>query len=155
MDIRFEHNLVTRDYFRVMLETMSLEKLNKIPSGYSNNIIWNIAHCIVVQQGLTYGLSGVDQLISKDMVAQYKHGTKPERNVTGEEVTRYKNLLQSTMQQTQMDYKAGNFASFKKYTTSTGYTLMDIDQAISLINIHDGIHLGYVLALKRALDHEE
>jgi hypothetical protein len=30
------------------------EQLNTIPEGYNNNLIWNIAHIIVVQQMLVY-----------------------------------------------------------------------------------------------------
>jgi hypothetical protein len=35
----------------------TLEQLNKIPEGYNNNLIWNIAHVVVVQQMLVYKLS--------------------------------------------------------------------------------------------------
>jgi hypothetical protein len=39
-----------------------------IPEGYSNNLIWNIAHIIVVQQMLVYKLSGLPMMISDEMV---------------------------------------------------------------------------------------
>jgi len=42
-----------------MIEDFSLEELNKIPEGFNNNIIWNIAHVIATQQALVYGLSGL------------------------------------------------------------------------------------------------
>jgi hypothetical protein len=47
------------------------------PEGYSNNLIWNIAHIIVVQQMLVYKLSGLPMMISDEMVEKYKKGTKP------------------------------------------------------------------------------
>jgi hypothetical protein len=40
--------------------------------GYSNNLIWNIAHIIVVQQMLVYKLSGLPMMISDEMVEKYK-----------------------------------------------------------------------------------
>jgi hypothetical protein len=40
--------------------------------GYSNNLIWNIAHIIVVQQMLVYKLSGLPMMISDEMVDKYK-----------------------------------------------------------------------------------
>jgi hypothetical protein len=46
------------------------DQLNTIPEGYSNNLIWNIAH-IVVQQMLVYKLSGLPMMISDEMV-KYK-----------------------------------------------------------------------------------
>jgi hypothetical protein len=39
--------------------------------GYSNNLIWNIAHIIVVQQMLVYKLS-ITMMISDEMVEKYK-----------------------------------------------------------------------------------
>jgi hypothetical protein len=39
--------------------------------GYSNNLIWNIAHIIVVQQMLVYK-SGLPMMISDEMVEKYK-----------------------------------------------------------------------------------
>jgi hypothetical protein len=38
-----------------MLAGYTLDQLNTIPEGYSNNLIWNIAHIIVVQM-LVYKL---------------------------------------------------------------------------------------------------
>jgi len=37
-----------------MITPFSLEQLNKIPEGFNNNLIWNIAHCVVTQQLLCY-----------------------------------------------------------------------------------------------------
>jgi hypothetical protein len=59
--------------------------LNTIPEGYSNNLIWNIAHIIVVQQMLVYKLS-ITMMISDEMVEKYKKGTKPEDIATQAEV---------------------------------------------------------------------
>jgi hypothetical protein len=55
-----------------MLAGYTLDQLNTIPEGYSNNLIWNIAHIIVVQQMLVYKLSGLPMMISDEMVEKYK-----------------------------------------------------------------------------------
>jgi hypothetical protein len=55
-----------------MLAGYTLDQLNTIPEGYSNNLIWNIAHIIVVQQMLVYKLSGLPMMISDEMVDKYK-----------------------------------------------------------------------------------
>ncbi|MFB0910652.1 MAG: DinB family protein, partial [Flavobacterium sp.] len=60
-----------------MLAGHTLDQLNTIPEGYNNNLIWNIAHIIVVQQMLVYKLSGLPMMISDEMVEKYKKGTKP------------------------------------------------------------------------------
>jgi hypothetical protein len=45
----------------------TLEQLNKIPEGYNNNLIWNIAHVVVVQQMLVYKYLN-SMMISDEMV---------------------------------------------------------------------------------------
>jgi hypothetical protein len=69
-----------------------LEQLNKIP-GY--NLIWNIAHIIVVQQMLGFTNIRIP-MISGKMV-----GTKPEHIVTQAEVDEIQTLLMETINQTE------------------------------------------------------
>ncbi|WP_041497406.1 DinB family protein [Nonlabens marinus] len=151
MDIRLAHNKCTRAHFVAILEELSTTDLNKIPVGFSNNIIWNIVHCMVTQQGLTYGLAGLEQHMSKGTILFYKHGTRPEKDVSSGEIEEFKNQLIPQLDQMTSDYQNDKFDNFKEYTTSTGYLLRNIDDAMNLVNIHDGIHLGYVLALRKAL----
>jgi len=151
MDVRFEHNLRTRDFFIKLMEELSTEQLNKVPTGFSNNIIWNIVHCMTTQQGLTYGLSGLEQNVPKELAQQYKNGTTPERDMSAKEIKGFKNQLKPLLQKTAADYEAGKLKTYQEYTTSTGYTLRNIDEALNLVSLHEGIHLGYALALKKAL----
>ena len=151
MDSRFEHLLITRKHFITLIENLTTEELNKVPKGFSNNIIWNVVHCMVTQQGLMYGLSGLEQLMSKDVILQYKHGTRPEKDLSKDEITSFKNRLVPMLETTVKNYENGAFSNFKKYTTSTGYSLSTIEDSINLVNIHEGIHLGYALAIRKAL----
>ena len=57
------------------IDKFSLEQLNTVPKGFKNSIFWNIAHTVVTQQLLTYGLSGQPLLIQDQLVAHYKKGT--------------------------------------------------------------------------------
>jgi hypothetical protein len=82
------------------LDIISLEQLNKIPNGFNNNIVWNIAHIVVVQQMLAYKLSGFPMLISDEMVAKYMRGTKPTEDVTQSEIELIQSLLFETINKT-------------------------------------------------------
>lgn len=44
----------SRTLYLEYLDTYSLDQLNTIPDGFNNNLIWNIGHVIVSQQGLIY-----------------------------------------------------------------------------------------------------
>ncbi len=142
----------TRRFFKKYLENVSLEDLNKIPNGFNNNIIWNIGHIVVTQQLLAYKLSGLPMMITDELVGKYRKDSKPEGNVSQAEVDTLKVLLFSTIEKTREDFKKGIFKNYQEYTVSTtGNTLTNIDEAFQFIAFHEGMHLGYVMALIRAI----
>ena len=147
------HNLTLKN--RVLLskflEKFSLDQLNTVPKGYRNSIFWNVAHTIATQQLLVYGLSNVPMLVDPELVKTYRKDTKTVREATPDELTLVKSLLFSTIEQTQTDYENGVFKNYTPYTTSINETLNTIDEAISFNTFHEGIHLGYILAMKNSL----
>jgi len=141
-----------RGFFKNYLEKHSLETLNKIPEGFNNNMIWNIGHCIVTEQLLVYKLSGLPPMINEELIQAYKKGTFPKKVISYEEVQIIKSALFSTIEQTKIDFDKGAFKAFSKYTVSTtGNTLTNVSQAIEFSLVHESLHLGYIMALDRAL----
>ncbi|HLV39274.1 DinB family protein [Xanthomarina sp.] len=151
MDWAFDITLKNRVIFKNFLETYSLEELNKVPKGFNNNIIWNVAHTIVTQQLLVYNLSGLPMLVPNNLVEMYRKGTKPERDVTQAEVDTIKSLLFSTLEKTQEDYGNKLFKNYTEYTVTTKSVITTVEEAIDFNNFHEGIHLGYIMALKKCL----
>jgi hypothetical protein len=148
MKFELEVTLQNRKALYYFLKTLSLDELNKIPSGYNNNIIWNIGHTIATQQSLVYGLSGLPTLVSTDFIMKYKKGTRPEQNVTSEEVDAMKVIIFSTVEKTLEDYEKGKFKTYKEYNLSSiQLTLRSIKEAVNFNNFHEGLHLGYIMAL--------
>ena len=151
MDFTFDTILKNRKFLYKFLKETPLDVLNKIPERFNNNLFWNIAHVIVTQELLVYNLSGLPMLVSDDMVAKYKKGTKPEVPASEQEVEEFKKLIFTTFERMKEDYENGTFKEYAPYTTSTGTTINNVEEAISFNLFHEGIHLGYVLALFRAL----
>ena len=151
MDWAFEDAIKNRKLLESFINNHSLEDLNKVPEGFSNNIIWNIAHTIVTQQLLVYKLSGLPMGISDAMVDDYRKGTKTEREVSQAEVDQIKALLFSPIEKTKEDFNTGVFQTYTEYTVSTTSTLTKVEEAIAFNNFHEGIHLGYILALRKSL----
>lgn len=150
MDYSFDINLKNRKLFERFINGHTLAQLNAIPSGFNNNIIWNIGHSIATQQLLTYGLSGLTPKVSMDFINAYKKGTKPERDVTQEEVDEIKEMLYTTLKGLEADYNSGIFKDFKEYTLSTtGGTLSKVEHGIEFNNFHEGLHLGCCIQLSR------
>lgn len=140
-----------RILFEKFLNEFSLEQLNRVPKGFKNNIIWNIAHCIVTQQLLIYKLSGLQGVLSDEMIAEFRKGTKTERDLSQAEVDEIRSLLFLPLDQTQTDLDNGVFKDYTEYTVSTGSTLTNVNEALAFNNFHEGIHLGYILALRKSL----
>lgn len=152
MDFTFQVLKNTRTIFNKIIENNTLEDLNKIPKGFNNNIIWNIGHVVVSEQLLAYRLSGLESMLSDEMINKYRKDTKPEGSLTQEEVNEIKGLLFSTLKKTEADYTKGVFKDYNAYTVSTtGNTLSNIYEALQFIAIHEGLHYGYVLALLKAI----
>lgn len=68
-------------------------QLNKIPDGFNNNIIWNMAHMVAAMQVLCY--KRANQPISMDdrIISPYLTGTKPQRELAGSESKKSKERL--------------------------------------------------------------
>jgi hypothetical protein len=152
MDFIFEVLPNTRKYLKNVLENNSLEDLNKIPKGFNNNIFWNVAHLVVSQQVLVYKLSGLPLLVSDELVEKYKKGTKPEAPVTQSEVEEIKALLFNPIEKTKEDYYNGVFKEYQEYVVvTTGNTLRSVEDALQFTVFHEGLHIGYIQALSRAI----
>jgi len=151
MEATFKIWETCRQHYLKLIEQYSLEQLNKIPDGFSNNLIWNLGHIIVSQQGLVYRLSGLPMNVSTEMMEKYKNGSKPTGTTTQEEVDELKVLLFSLLHQTKEDYANGKFVSFNEYTTGTGFHLASTEEAIEFNNYHEGIHLGFMMNIRKFL----
>lgn len=149
MQQTFDITRTSRKLLSQFLEKYTLEQLNAIPEGFNNNLIWNIAHIVVVQQMLVYKLSGLPMMISDEMVDKYKKGSKPEHDATQAEADEIKELLLKTIDQTETDFENKMFENYQEYPTSTGFTLNNSGDAMSFNYFHEGIHLGVILSIKK------
>ena len=130
-----------------ILETTPEADLARIPEGFRNNIWWNIAHALVVQQLLCYKLSGLPLLIEDDLVAAYSKGSFPGELPDQKYRKQVARLLVKTVDDLQSDYEKSVFKSYTTYKTSAGFTLSSIDEALQFNLYHEGLHLGVILSL--------
>jgi hypothetical protein len=139
----------SRKLYLDFFDRYSLDQLNKIPDGFNNNLIWNIGHVIVAQQSLIYRGSNLPMYISDELVNLYKPGTKPTRAITQAEVDELKDLLISLIAKTEEDVQNGIFIAYNERTTFTGFHLASVKDALEFNNYHEGIHLGYLMSLRK------
>ncbi len=146
----FEINRQTRRNVLMAIGDLEFNKLIKIPSGFNNNILWNLGHILVTQQALVYRLSGNPMNVDSQLVDLFKKGSIP-LTYNEEILVKIKNQFIELIDQTEKDYISGLFKEFTEYPTSYGYTLRSVEEAIEFNTAHEALHLGYVMALKRAV----
>jgi hypothetical protein len=142
---------ITRNNIFKTFDGLSIEELNRIPKGLNNNLIWNFGHVIATQQLLCYGLSGNKTFVSSEVIDAYRKGTKPGDFVSEETYKELIELSATALNQMEKDYASGLFKEYNTYTTSYGTTLSDIEEAIMFNNVHEGLHFGYCIALRKVL----
>lgn len=142
----------SRKLFLKLMDGLSIDQLNKIPDGFNNNIIWNFGHVIVSQQILCYKLAGVPLKIEETFVSKYSKGTKPEAFINDNELDYLKQQSLQLINELIGDIEKNVFNNFTSYTTSFNVTLNSIEDAVKFLTMHEGLHLGYSLALKRIVN---
>lgn len=149
MEHTFKVTKTSREIYKKYLEKHTLEELNKIPQGFSNNLIWNIGHVVVSQQLLVYGGAGLPMMVSEELVNMYRRGTRPERDVTAEEIEEIKSLLFITIEKTEEDYRNNIFTSYNARKSELGFDLSSAEDGITFNNYHEAIHLGIMMELRK------
>ena len=139
----------TRKLFLTLLESFSIDELNIVPEGFNNNIIWNFGHVIVSQQILCYKLAGLPLKLDDTFVSKYSKGTKPEAFINDTELIFLKQQAVSLIDELVVDLEKGIFTTYTNYTTSFNVELNSVKDAVKFIAMHEGLHLGYAMALKR------
>jgi hypothetical protein len=139
----------TRSYLLENLKDLTAEQLNRIPEGFNNNIIWNLGHMIAAQQGVCYIRAGLTPRMTEDFINTFKSGTKPERAFSEAEMENIKSLLFSTIDQLEEDYSNNIFGGYTAWTTRYSVEMNSIDDAITFLPFHEGLHSGCSTALKK------
>jgi hypothetical protein len=142
----------SREKFLALTADLSIEQLNKIPAGFNNNIVWNFAHLIATPQVLCYKLSGLPFTVEEAFVNRYRKETKPEGFVTAAEWEENKALYTLSQNRLIEDYKAGMLGFHTTYTSSYPCELSSIEDALQFSSVHDGMHIGVAIALKKLVN---
>jgi hypothetical protein len=151
MDHVIDNVKQVRTHFIESIAGLSAAQLNEIPDGFNNNIIWNMAHLVAAQQGICYLRAGLETSVDQEFYLSYTGGTKPNGTVSEENIAHIKTLLISTLDQFKIDYHNQIFNNYKGWTTRYGVDLNSVDDAVMFLSFHEGLHLGYIMALKRVI----
>jgi hypothetical protein len=131
---------------------MSIDELNKVPAGFNNNIIWNIAHLVAAQDNIFYVKAGHPlKNIDQAYFDAYKPGSRPQGAVPAQEIEHIKSLLFSSVDQLEADLSLGIFNNYQAWSTRYGVDMESFNDSLTLLPFHDGLHFGYMMAQKRVI----
>jgi len=145
----FDITRASRNNVLKLLKGFTVEQMNTIPTGYRNNLVWHLGHLLVTQQLLMYNLAGHKLKIQNELVDQFRKGSEPLKKFTQEEIDEIKEEFLEVIDSTELDYNVGIFTQFSSYETSFGITLSSIDDAIVFNNVHEGLHMGLIMAMRK------
>lgn len=144
-------SIQTRTNFLSLLDTLSLNELNTIPIGFNNNIVWNIAHAVATMDILYYSLSGLSPVLDNEFLTDYRKGSSPKTMVGSDFVDSLKIEILAQLDRIEADTAKGIFPEMlpKPYTTSFHYELKSFDDIVQFNLVHESLHLGMVMSLKK------
>jgi hypothetical protein len=136
-----------------LIDGISIEKLNEIPVGFNNNLAWNFGHVIANQQILLYRNAGAKPVIEDKIIDKYKTGTRPESFIDKKEFEILKKYLIESIDKFEEDSATNMFQNYRAFDLKSypGVRLKNISDAAKFVSFHDGLHVGYSMALKRSL----
>jgi len=139
----------TRIFLLDLIKDLTTEQLNEIPKGFNNNIIWNLGHLIASQQGLSYVRAGLKPIVEESLIRTYKAQTKPTSYISEEEIRTIKDVSISVLDRLEEDYNKQLFSAYEAFTTRYDVPITTIDEAINFLLFHEGLHMGYIMAMKK------
>ncbi len=132
------------------IESLTPAQLLVVPTGFANNIAWNLGHIIVLQQAMVYKRSGLASNCPEEMTGMYWANTSPSDWESEPDSAELIRMLIDHPRQLEADYVGGKFngTTYAERTSGSGVFMQTLEEAMSYNNYHEGLHLGAILALK-------
>ena len=150
-----DQTLAARQTVVRILKSIKTEQADTIPPTWKNNARWHAGHLILTPALITFGILREPLPVPDEYRKWFAKGTSPAEWDSGDPIPEYEDLCDDVVP------SAGRLFDLIKphltqpflepYTTSAGVILHSPEEALNFSLFHDGIHLGMLLALKRAL----
>lgn len=152
LETTFEHNRITRQRMIDVIGERPFQELIKIPETHNNNLLWNFGHALVTQHLLSFGLCKMELQIPMEIVDRFRKGSSAKEQVFLEsDLIYFKENATKFIDLTEEYLANGKFENFAEYSTSYGVVLDSIETAIEFNNLHEGLHFGYMMALRKLI----
>jgi hypothetical protein len=138
-----------------LLSTES-ERADIRPPTWNNTLHWHAGHLVTTPRLLTLGLLQEPLDIPADYRRWFAKGTSPKDWTANDAIPSFESLLDVIIERTPVLFDAledrAETPFTTPYQTSVGILLRNPMEALTFSLVHDGTHMGMIMALKRGLD---
>lgn len=137
-----------RSYILDKVSHLTTQQLNEIPQGLNNNIIWNLGHLISAQQSICYIHADLPIVVDEKFYIPFRPNKKPEGIIQSPEIKNIKEVLIESIEKFDCDFRENIFEGYKPWLAKPyGVQISNINDAISFLNYHEGLHAGTMIAM--------
>lgn len=141
----------TRGYLLKEISGLNVEQMLEVPKGAVNNVLWNFGHIVYAHDRITYGACGLESDVPASYAESFKGGTSPSDWEEPPSVDEVMGHIKKGNEKIYTDYAAGAFDNYNGFEMAPGYSIDRVEEAIQFNCLHEGVHLGIILALKRLI----
>ena len=150
-----DQTLATRQVIVKLLKSIPVEQGDVIPPTWHNNARWHAGHLIVTPCLLSYGILKEPLSVPEEYRDWFGKGSSPAGWGDVSTMPGLEELADDIIPVSGKLFDALkdriDQPFLQPYETSIGIVLKDLGDSMAMSAIHDGIHLGMLMALKRAL----
>jgi hypothetical protein len=131
---------------------MSEEDADRIPSGFNNNIRWNLGHIYNAAGGLLAGFTGENTAVPSNYPKLFDRGTKPadwQGDVPS--LSELQKGLEGQVEQLEFLFEKRLNDALVHPCDFGMVQLTTIGELLDFIFFHEGLHAGVIKGLKRTM----
>lgn len=147
-EILFKQLSAYRNELLGLVEGVTEEEAGYIPSGFNNNIRWNLGHVVLDQYLWIQAVTGEAQPVSPDWQRWFGYGTSPaDFEAETPDVRQIMAVLQQQPERIREQYGSRLEEDF----APTEMGMHTVEQVLIRTIFHEGLHIGAIQAIKRQL----
>jgi hypothetical protein len=146
--LQFSRNNVLRH-----LESVNEKNSIRIPDGYNNSVLWNVGHILLAMEDALFKATGRKFMLPEQYRFLFDGGTKPkEWTVELPSLTLLIEQLRDQTDRVRQTFKGQLKEELPTVIHFSGLPpLTTVAENLSLALLHEGQHIGYIMAIKHSL----
>lgn len=141
----------TCTWLNLSVTGLSEPQLLQVPLNFRNNILWNIGHLIVDNCDMLYAPCGLESPHPEAWTGLFRAGSSPSDWPRAPDVQAVLEGSKSLTERIIGDYQSGRFGGFDPAKVKTGWPMKDLDQTLAYVTIHEAVHLGMILSMRKSV----